>query len=101
MKTSEIFQACIPLIEKGEVFFICHAVYRVLFGDKWLIAWHSKDDLLEHECLQAIEDIIGFDCLQNYLGDRCAENAYSHKDVKHLRLWWLHNLVLQYQAKGD
>lgn len=102
MKTSEIFQACIPLIESKEKGFICHALYEVIFGDKQDEEWTKqiRNESLRHPLCKIVHEKIDnedhvFDYL--YLNDLPSTVA----DCRQFRLQLLESLVLEYQAKGD
>ena len=108
MKTSEIFAKCIPLIESGEREFICHAIYQAVHGEGWMVQWSdAKGGVLHDTAVKGYIDSItstmdhygAYSIIGVFHGANCAEGY----DVsgKNLRLWWLHNLVRQYEAMGD
>ena len=108
MKTSEIFAKCIPLIESGEREFICHAIYQVAYGNGWMAHWvAAKNGVLHDPYIKPCIDIItstldhygAFSIIGLFYGVNCAE-GYGING-KNLRLWWLHNLVRQYESLGD
>ena len=102
MKTSEIFQACIPLIESREKQFICHAVYAVIFGDKQDEEWTKqiRNESLRHPLCKIVhEKIDNEDHVFDYLYVK--ELPHTVADCRVFRLQLLESLVLEYQAKGD
>lgn len=106
MKTSEIFTKCIPLIESGESEFICHAIYQAMHGGEWIEEWRRADHGKSHDpCIQPFMDIIT-STLDHY-GAFSVNVLFSCQSMKYrtncknLRLWWLYNLVRQYESLGD
>ena len=102
MKTSEIFQACIPLIKSREKQFICHAVYAVIFGDKQDEEWTKqiRNESLRHPLCKIVhEKIDNEDHVFDYLYVK--ELPHTVADCRVFRLQLLESLVLEYQAKGD
>lgn len=102
MKTSEIFQACIPLIESREEQFICHAVYAVIFGDKQEEEWAKqiRNGSQAHPLCKIVHEKIDN---EYHVFDYLYANELPHTvaDCRVFRLQLLESLVLEYQAKGD
>ena len=95
MKTSKIFPACIPLIEKNIEQYICHALSFV-----------AMDNDLGCAQVLVIKRNIIYPALQGrvtvgiFILEMSGEIP-TYEEEKSFRLEWLNRLVKEYQAKGD
>lgn len=110
MKTSEIFAACIPLLENKTYDYICHALCQVTTGDgygNWRSFRMSRNPqrliimdrlggcgTMVSICIQlniGVSDILGLD-----------RGWISGEDtLRQFRIEWLKSLVEEFQVKGD
>lgn len=114
MKTSEVFAACIPLIENGRYGFICHALCAVINGSLSESNW---DEFQEkgHKTHQTVmtrlaggEHLLGFvydirDVFQEILDPNKILPPWhpSDEELRGFRILWLHSLVAEFQQLGD
>lgn len=112
MKTSEVFKACIPLIESGNRDFICHAIAQVYHGEFWGLEW-SKNQCSDLKEINIIEEVVGTDLLrlviqeiQKGFCDIFREdygdwNIIGKEEMIDFRVSWLKSLVNEYELKGQ
>lgn len=95
MKTSEIFQACIPLIEGNTEQYICHALSEVAGYNAldYKVIYNLKRDII-YKALQG-RVTVGIFILE------MSGEFPTYEEEKSFRLDWLDQLVKEYQAKGD
>lgn len=95
MKTSEIFQACIPLISSGQEKYICNALTCIWHqeGLNFIDLYYLKTDVI----YKALNHQPTVGC---FISEMKGEYP-TPSEVKSFRLMWLDSLVKEYQAKGD
>ena len=114
MKTSEIFAACIPLIEGGKYDFICHALCQVIKGSLSDKTWEAfqEENHKTHEIVMS--HLAGEDTLLGFIyGMRdvfldifdpegwTPHWAPSDSELQEFRILWLKSLVAEFQQIGD
>ncbi len=114
MKTSEIFAACIPLIETEKIGFVCHALCQVIkgsFSDKtWEIFQEEnhKTHEIVMDCLAGEDHLLGFvydmrDVFRDIFdpGNLLPHWSPSDSELREFRILWLKSLVAEFQQLGD
>ncbi len=99
MKTHEIFEACIPLIESKQEDFICHAIFRI-DGVPWNGGYLSKNlSDAAAVCLVIIENRLGPDhsTLENWLYWKGYKPYDNPNKVRDTRIAWLKSLVQEFK----
>lgn len=114
MKTSEIFAACIPLIESGKYDFICHALCLVIKGSLNEDVWETfqEENHKTHEIVMS--RLVGEDHLLGFIfnirgifldifdpGNLLPHCSPSDKEMREFRILWLKSLVAEFQQLGD
>lgn len=114
MKTSEIFAACIPLIESGEYDFICHALCEVIKGSTEQNVWDTfqEEGYMAHgivmDRLAGEDHLLGFvyeirDVFRDIFDPERLLPSWSPSDaeLQEFRILWLESLVAEFQQLGD
>lgn len=114
MKTSEIFAACIPLIEGDKYGFICHALCEVIKGSTEQDVWETfqEEGYMAHgivmDCLAGEDHLLGFvygmrDVFRDIFDPDGVLPHWSPSDseLREFRILWLKSLVVEFQQLGD
>lgn len=114
MKTSEIFAACIPLIETDKVGFICHALCLVIKGSLNEDVWETfqEEGYMTHgivmDRLAGEDTLLGFiygmrDVFRDIFdpGNLLPHWSPSDSELREFRILWLKSLVVEFQQLGD
>ena len=114
MKTSDIFAACIPLIEGGKYDFICHALCQVIRGSLNEDVWETfqEEGYMTHgivmDRLAGRDHLLGFICDMSGVfrdifdpGNLLPHWSPSDSEMREFRILWLKSLVAEFQQLGD
>ena len=113
-KTSEIFAACIPLIENSKYGFICHALCAVIKGSLGEATWEEfqeeghKTHNIVMTRLAGGEHLLGFAYDIQHIFQEIFDPSgilppwhLSDEELREFRILWLHSLVAEFQQLGD
>lgn len=97
MKTSEIYEACIPLLEKEQFKYICHAI-EYAQGREYTGRQEDKCEII----LDLERRLSGEHTLSSFVHTmRTFSSPYPEEEMLYLRIETCKSLAKEFKAKGD